>query len=54
LAKLPNHHPVKIHRVYSVEDASRCLAVNRFTVQRWIKAGPSTAGGRGKTLIAPL
>jgi hypothetical protein len=51
LAKLPNHRLVKIHRIYTVEDAARCLAAHKNTVRRWIKAGLPTVGGRGKTLI---
>jgi excisionase family DNA binding protein len=51
LAKLPNYRLVKIHRIYTVEDAARCLAVHKNTVRRWIKAGLPTVGGRGKTLI---
>jgi len=47
LAKLPNHRLVKIHRIYTVEDAACCLAVHKNTVRRWIKAGLPT-GGRGK------
>jgi hypothetical protein len=53
LAKLPNHHLVKIHRIYSVEDAAHCL-VHKITVRRWIKAGMPMVGGCGKNLIAPL
>jgi Helix-turn-helix domain len=51
LAKLPNHRLVKIHRIYTVEDAARCLTVHKNTVRRWIKTGLPTVGGRGKTLI---
>lgn len=51
MAKLPNHRLVKIHRIYTVEDAARCLAAHKNTVRRWIKAGLPTVGGRGKTLI---
>jgi predicted DNA-binding protein (UPF0251 family) len=42
LAKLPNYRLVKIHRIYTVEDAARCLAVHKNTVRRWIKAGLPT------------
>jgi hypothetical protein len=49
----PNHRPVKIHRIYSVEDAAHCLVVHKITVRRWIKAG-MPVGGCGKTLIAPF
>jgi len=51
LAKLPNYRLVKIHRIYTVEDTARCLAVHKNTVRRWIKAGLPTVGGHGKTLI---
>ena len=51
MAKLPNHRLVKIHRIYTVEDAACCLAVHKNTVRRWIKADLPTVGRRGKTLI---
>ena len=35
----PNHKLIKIHRNYTVEEASRLLGIHKNTVRTWIKVG---------------
>jgi hypothetical protein len=51
LAKSPNPRRVKLHRNYSVEEATKCLKVHKHTVRNWIKHGLPIVGGRGQTLV---
>ena len=42
---------VKIHRSYSLEEASRCVEVHKNTVRRWLKSGLSAIDCRRPALI---
>lgn len=39
MAHRPNWRAVRVHRSYSVDEASRALGVAKVTVRRWIKHG---------------
>jgi Helix-turn-helix domain len=47
----PNPRLAKIHRSYSVEDASRLFKVHKNTVRHWLKQGLEPIDDRRPTLI---
>lgn len=47
----PNHRLVKIHRNYTVGEASNLLGIHKNTVRRWIKQGLSTIDDKRPKLI---
>ena len=47
----PSHRLVKIHRSYTVEEASTLLSVHRNTVREWIKRGLPTSDYQRPLLI---
>lgn len=47
----PNRRAVKLHRSYTVEEASRVLGVAKGTVRRWLKIGLPAISDRKPILI---
>jgi len=47
----PNHRLVKIHRNYTVGEASNLLGIHKNTVRRWIKQGLPTIDDKRPKLI---
>jgi len=50
-ARLPNPQRAKIHRSYTVEEASRLCDVHRSTVRQWIKHGLPVCDDRRPVLV---
>lgn len=47
----PNYRLAKIHRTYTVEEATNLFGVHRNTVRQWIKRGLPTVDDRRPVLI---
>jgi hypothetical protein len=47
----PNHHLVKIHRSYTVEEIADLFDIHKNTVRMWVKAGLPTCDTKRPMLI---